>query len=155
MTLRELISKCKYKKVFNLIYKKYYVKQPYSQSEIMEIDLSYEKVFNKLLELPKVKNVKNEIHLIQAKSEGEDFIDVCLYNEDEDGLFAIDFFLWSEIVDYPVIAALKLSDEEMLAHILWQITFWGFSEEEIKKQGEATLKASQEEAEPLNLDELL
>ena len=39
----------------------------------------------------------------------------------------------------------KISDLECLAHILWEITFWGFSQEEIEKQKQTTLEASNEE----------
>ena len=155
MTLRELINDCKYKKVFNSIYKNYYVNQPYSDSEIIEIDLSYEKIFNELKDLKQVKNVENEIYLVQAGFDGEEWIDVCLYNEKDDDIFAIDFLSWREIIDCAITSSIKLSKEETLAHILWEITFWGFSEDEIKKQGEATLKASQEEPMPFNLNELL
>ena len=37
-----------------------------------------------------------------------------------------------------------MSSPEYLAHILWEITFWGFSEEQIEKQKQITIDASNE-----------
>ena len=43
----------------------------------------------------------------------------------------------------------------MAAHILWEMTFWGFSEEQIKKQKEATLSYDESDLTELDLDELV
>ena len=157
MTLRELIKKSNYKKTFNVIYKNYYINQPYSSDEIVEIDLSYSKVFDTLKNLKEVKNSDLEIHLIQAVQEdlkeNSAEIDVCLYDKEKDDLFSIDFFLWSEMIDCDVVCGAKLPNEEILAHILWQITFWGFSEEEMKSQAEVTKNALKEGSVEVSLDE--
>jgi len=36
----------------------------------------------------------------------------------------------------PVVKAYKATDTECLSYILWEITFWGFSQEKIKDQAD-------------------
>ena len=66
----------------------------------------------------------------------EEYIDVSLYSEDEDQGYAVDFTTWESLANKYVILAedTALSKAEMLAEILWEITFWGFSMETINKE---------------------
>ena len=61
-------------------------------------------------------------------------IDVCLIDNKTDEIFALDFLSWSEIIDLDVKNSTKLNEEELLAHILWEITFWGFSDSKISQE---------------------
>ena len=47
--------------------------------------------------------------------------------------FACGFAKWSEVIDTPIINDLGCSTEKLLAEMLWEITFYGWTEE---KQGE-------------------
>ena len=136
ITFRELLKKTPYKKVFNEIYSKYY-KDKVATDKVIEADSSYLCVYNKLLDLKPNKREGECIYLVEAKaSDGEDFIDVCYYNEDTDEIFAIDFMDWSEIIDMKIKNTIEMSEVETLSHILWEITFWGFSQEKIKDQAD-------------------
>ena len=136
ITFRELLKKTPYKKVFNEIYSKYY-KDKVATNKIIEADSSYLLVYNQLLKLKPHKQESLCIYLVEAKaSDGEDFIDVCCYDEDSDEIFAIDFIDWSEIIDMKIKNTIEMSEVETLSHILWEITFWGFSQEKIKEQAD-------------------
>lgn len=57
------------------------------------------------------------------------------YNSDSDKYnqyFAIGFISWSKLIDTPVHNLTNLSDEEMLGEVLWELTFWGWTEEKVK-----------------------
>ena len=58
-------------------------------------------------------------------------IDVCLYDEDKDELFSMDFVDWKDLINLEIYKTIKMENFQILAHFLWQITFWGFSMEEI------------------------
>ena len=60
---------------------------------------------------------------------------MCLYSVEEDEFYALDFVDWRELIDAEIQAPDPLPHPEALAHILWEITFWGFSREQI--QGES------------------
>jgi len=70
--------------------------------------------------------------------------DKYIHSEVEDEIYSFDFIEWRDIIDMEILKTVKISDIECLAHILWEITFWGFSEEEIEKQKQITLEASNE-----------
>ena len=154
MTLRSLIEKCSYKNVFNIIYKEYYLNKSHSKNKITEADLAYSNVFESLKVLPKNSSPKLELHLQNAKIDEEKYISVNLYDGDSDEVFACDFQPWSDLIDCRVNSHADLSDDQILAHILWELTFWGFSEESIQKQSQQ-LTDDHSELVEFNLDELL
>lgn len=143
MTLRELLKETPYKSVFNTIYKLFYQEKKYLNSKIIEADLAYSKVCKILLDLPEKKVENNKIYIAGIGSVSEE-LDVCFLDEVEDEIYSFDFIEWRDIIDMEILKTVKISDIECLAHILWEITFWGFSEEEIEKQKQITLEASNE-----------
>jgi len=144
MTLRELLKETPYKSVFNTIYKLFYQEKKYLNSKIIEADLAYSKVYETLLDLPEKEAENHKIYIAGIGSISED-VDVCFLDEIEDEIYSFDFVSWSDIIDMEIFKTAKISDIECLAHILWEITFWGFSQEEIEKQKQTTLEASNEE----------
>jgi hypothetical protein len=46
-------------------------------------------------------------------------------------LFAFGPVKWSEIIDTPVINNIKYSNEKILAEILWELTFYGWTEKKV------------------------
>lgn len=143
MTLRELLKQTPYKSVFNVIYKTFYQQKKYLNSKIIEADLAYSKVYKNLLDLPENKIENQKIYLANVANLADE-IDVCLLDEVEDELYSFDFVPWKDIIDLEILKTAKLSTVDCLAHILWEITFWGFSEEEIKRQKQTTINASNE-----------
>lgn len=158
MNLKDLISSVNYKSVFNIVYKEYYKDKKYSNSKMMDVDYAYSKVFENL----KSKEINKEEKPLSItfqihENEGDKFVDTCLYDEDKDELMALDFVSWDILLGYNINNSLNLSPEEMAAHLLWEITFWGFTEDKIKKEAEAIEKHASESSEwvEVNLDDLI
>lgn len=131
MTLRELIRKCPYKKVFNELHKYYYYGNP--NETIERADLGYFGVYKALEQIPPSESTEWEIHVLKkTDSEDGDYIDACYHNTKENETYAIDLTAWGELIDCEVKKLADISDIECVAHILWEITFYGFSEADIK-----------------------
>ena len=110
-------------------------------------------VYNQLLNLKPHKQNSQCIYLVEAKSsDGEDFVDVCCYNEDTDEIFAIDFMDWSEIIDMKIKNTIEMPEVQTLSHILWEITFWGFSQAKIQEEADRLSKSKHEPLEDFSLD---
>jgi len=132
MTLRDLLSICTFKKTFNELYKSYF-KGSLKNDEIQKLDVRYYKFFEYLKSLPENKTSSDKIYVTHTS--GEDFvIDVCFLDKHKDELFALDFVDWDDIIDLEVYRTFQISNEECLAHILHEITFWGFDRETFEKQ---------------------
>ena len=143
MTLRELLKETPYKSVFNVIYKTFYQEKKYLNSRIIEADVAYSKVYKELIDLPE-NNIENQKIYIANVADLAQEIDICLLNETEDELYSFDFIPWKDVIDLEILKTAKLSSVECLAHILWEMTFWGFSQEEIERQKQITIDAANE-----------
>jgi len=162
MTLREALKTAKWLPVIKFINKKDCDNIFKSENpSIQNTTDSYIRVFNELIYKPKVKAykmswlVKESIDPFDKKK----YIDVCFLNPDyiapKKGLlpwggknppkghyncndnkhskeFAAGFTPWSKIIDTPIINKTKYSLERVVAEILWEITFYGFSEQKVK-----------------------
>ena len=132
MTLRELVRKCPYKSVFNALYKYYYCGNP--KETIEKADVGYLGVYKALDKLPPNLNPEWEIHVLKKTDEEDgEFVDVCLRDVKKEKYYGVDLTLWSEIIDCEFKKLTDDSDIECLAHILYEITFYGFSEAKIKE----------------------
>jgi hypothetical protein len=136
MILRELVRTCSHSSVFNILYKEYYKNQ--SEDNLINYSILYREVCDELLN--KLKNPNSDLKLYITEKDEEDFtdpffpkkvVDICLYNEKLDELLPMDFVLWSEIVDCEIYESIKISESEILAHILYEITTYGFTESQI------------------------
>lgn len=158
MNLKDLISSVNYKSVFNIVYKEYYKDKKYSNSKMMDVDYAYSKVFENLKSKEINKEEKPLSIIFQIlENEEEKFVDTCLYDEDEDELIALDFVSWDILLGYNINNPSNLSTEEMVAHLLWEITFWGFTEDKIKKEAETIEKYASESSDwvEINFDDLI
>ena len=117
MTLRELLKRKSHKNIFNVIYKHYLIE--HTEDEVVQLSIKFEKALSELIEIN-----------TEDKSEGS--IDVCLHDFKKDELFGLDFLDWVEFIEYEVNAPTRLNQTQIVAHILWEITFWGFSREAIR-----------------------
>jgi hypothetical protein len=149
MTLRDLLKKSNFKSAFNVLYREYYFDNP--EREVVEYDFKYRKVWDTLLDLP--KNSGNEYKIFIKEVEGdliegcngevmqrEKIVDVCLYSSKEKQTYAIDLTMWQELIDWEVSNSTKMNGSEVLAHILWEITFYGFSPDKIMLEKEELKK---------------
>lgn len=94
MTLRDLLKKCRYKDVFNIIHQEYY--KGTEADVAYGADLGYRKVYQELRLLPEAPNAEYKINITER--EDEEFIDVCLYCNEDEETYAMDFTPWTELI---------------------------------------------------------
>ncbi len=159
MTFRDLIHKCPYKRVFNALYRHYYYGNP--DETVLEADTGYLNVYKALEQLPPSRNPEWEIHVLKKTDEEDgEYVDTCYHNIKEDKTYAIDLTVWSELIDCEVKKLTDISDIECVAHMLWEITFYGFLEEKIKAVKEEMselvkrIDSGEEKLIPFDLSEL-
>ena len=159
MTLRDLLKECNRNKVMNILQKEYYPKE---SDHFNEIYTCYDSVWETLMFKELNPNKEYEIYIRKLEMEDESrHTDVCLYCPEDEMTYAIDLTSWEDLIDYKIKTKHdKIDTHEALAHILWEITFYGFSEYKItqekvklEKQIER-LESGEEELVELNLDEL-
>ena len=124
MTLRELLAKTSYKRAFNSIYKQYL--KDYSKSKVELFSVNLQKTHDFLSKLQK-KECKNIIK-VQVLSDA-----VCLHICDQDECHFLDFIEWEDLIDCEIHAPKSISNSRILAEVIWDITFWGFTPEQIKE----------------------
>ena len=129
MTLHELINKSNYNTIFNLIYKWHLKSKKYE--EVSAYDVKFLDAWTILRKIKLGKERDFNIYLKQDKEVG---IDVCLFSIKENSFYALDFVAWDELINMEIVNKSPLSDKEVMASILWEITFWGFNPEQIKNQ---------------------
>ena len=155
MNLKELLKSINYKTTFNYIYKIYYKDKHFEDYKIMEKDASYRKALEELKSLEfefKEENKDLRIYILKIQDEDEqgDRVDVCLYDELNDSIFSIDFVPWNQLIELDIQDGINANKEELAAHILWELTFWGFTSQEVEKQAEITLQSVDEPLQPFN-----
>jgi hypothetical protein len=151
MTLREFLYRKSYKNIFNVIYKTFLKER--KNNQITELSIKFENAFTELKSIEKQNKTKNLVVLNEIESEEEQIIDVCFYDDKQDEHYSLDFMDWGEIIDCEVVAPKKFNQTTIVAHILWEITFWGFSRKKITEQRKELNKAVKE-VEELDLEEL-
>ena len=132
MTLRELLYRKSYKNIFNVIYKTFL--KDNAQDRIIDLSIKFENAFTELKSIEKQNKTKNLVVLNEIESEEEQIIDVCFYDDKQDEHYSLDFMDWGEIIDCEVVAPKKFNQTTIVAHILWEITFWGFSQQRISSE---------------------
>ena len=130
MTLRELMVKCRYKPTFNAIQQIFYKKA--SRTKTLEADIAFLGAWSELESLSPRKNTEWKINFQERSLDDQEVIDVCWYSIEADELYALDFVDWHELIDAEIEHSVALFPREILAYILWEITFWGFSRNQIK-----------------------
>lgn len=152
MNIKELVYKVSYKKVFNEIYKYYLTRK--TEEEVTELDSCMYLAWNNLSKTEHkasphkdVEDCKISLKQVEQNTEQcveEDYIDACLYSEVEDEFFSIDFLPWEHLMQKEIINPLGLNKEQVMAHILWELTFWGYSSEKVVKAGESIMQDGNE-----------
>tara|TARA_B100002019_G_scaffold106695_1_gene91687 strand:+ start:29510 stop:29959 length:450 start_codon:yes stop_codon:yes gene_type:complete len=149
MTLQELLKSTRYKPVFNKVYK-HYLSESYTVSKIENMDTGFLRAFDELREMtPETHEDKDvshsTIYIKEVHQDQEAYIDVCLRNEDGDEYFSLDFLPWKSLLQLNIDSNIKLNKEEMMAHILWELTFWGFSSASVDAQGKKLIDIAEED----------
>jgi hypothetical protein len=153
MNIKSLISKLRYKKVFNEIYKNYLLEDKTSKAQ--EYDCKFYGAWNDLKRLEHVDSDDLEVNesiieLTEIKEEGSKYIDVHLLHEPTQATYALDFLPWEPLFKKNIKTDLELTEAEIMCHIFWEITFWGWSSKNVQRSGELI----DEESEKCDIDNL-
>jgi len=158
MTLRDLLKECNRNKVMDIIQKKYYPKE---ENHFNEIYASYDSVWETLMFKEQSSNKEYEIYIRFVVEDDGLQTDVCLYCPEDEMTYAMDFTAWEDLIDYEIKTKHdKIDSHKALAYILWEITFYGFSEDKITQEKDelksqiARIESGDEELHELNLDDL-
>lgn len=154
MTLRELIEYIYDNNLdtdlYTSIYNNYYTDKEYTLPCIID---NYNNVVNEIVELPSYTGTDNHILVESIDDEGDSWVHVGLIDTATDDRFAVDFIDWSELVDLLIEDRVGLCHYDRLAHVLWELTFHGFTRESIKEQA-LKLEYQPDDVLPLDLDDL-
>lgn len=111
----------------------------------------YAKAFSNLVNVPQNEVVKNSdkmqvvIEWFFDEDFGEHFFDVSGYHEGDSQTYALEFRPWREWLGYEVGKAVEAWGEvDTLAHILWEMTFVDFDEENIQNRYQKVVNAMEE-----------
>lgn len=143
MSLKELVSKSDYVKVYDEWHNYYCKEKEYGNYDILE---------SVLLKLNTMKISKSELDKIHVsvyedtfQGETETMINVSGYVESEKQNYGLSFSKWNELAGLEIEQRnCDFSNEKLLAHVLWEITFDGFDEETIQKSSDELMERLKE-----------
>ena len=121
MTFRNILRKTSFSSIFNVLYKEFYYKD--SDDETVNTSVSYRRAIAELLSL-KSREALSKIHLYTT--DAKPYIEVCLVDKNGEA-FALDLTLWEDLIDCEITTEKKMSEVDICAHILYEITFYGYS----------------------------
>ncbi|MAF24469.1 hypothetical protein CL634_02685 [bacterium] len=137
-------------KTMSVMYDEYYdINNSFVHDEhkVEDVEWKYSCVVEELLSLtPDDTSIKD--YMIQVRKKEDDldpeeiieYIDVCLYNESEDKTYAIDMTAWPELLNMRIEDCSSLDFREVLAHILYEITFYGYTSATVEEKREEILE---------------
>lgn len=155
MTLRELIEYIYDNDLdtdlYTSIYNNYYTDKEYTLPCVIE---RYNQVVQEIIELPEYTDVDTHILLESVIDESGNWVHVGLLDTATGEKTAVDFVDWCELVDLLVEDRVGLCHYDRLAHMLWELTFHGFSREDIKENA-LELERSDDETCEIDLDDII
>lgn len=145
MTLRELLNEsdiaCILKQIAEIFIKNQFVKPKASAGRIAEV---YKKTIEELAEI-KGNSKTGEIVVLKIFDDvSDEFVMETLYRAvGDNSRYCIDLMPWKDLIDLEVCAKSieKYGKEEVAAQILYEMTFFGFTEKERKKEIKKTVKS--------------
>ena len=127
----------------------------YKGEHLNEVCDKFTCVIRELLNLPEgpvSDHINNDFYL-RLKNvsflDGSDGPDVVLYDSAEDKEYACDFTEWVDLIDLQVEDKIGLPLDSILAHILYEITFWGWNVDQISEERNKMIIASDEATEEI------
>lgn len=140
MTLRDLVHAVmdtgRWNKVTSIIYDTYYTENDSRGA----VDGAYMNVLAELIEFSSNKQdtqivIEQATTVIPGRDDDttiEKYVNVRLQDPNE-GPCSTSYVEWTELIDMTIVDETDSNMNEQLAHILWEITFHGFSNESVKQ----------------------
>ena len=130
----------------------------YKGVDIMGVSHTFTSVIRELLEsVPSGSGDITTDHQLLVRnvvSDDVEQVEVVLKDTAENVMYAVDFVEWGDLLDLLVQDDAKLPLETQLAHVLYEITFWGWTAEQIKAE-KLKLEQAKESTMPLSgIDDL-
>ena len=144
MTLRELINYVMDRGNFHKTVSFLHVTNTtFKERNIHDVTHMYSNMVSELLELPGSDELEKYTIVVEsAEQDGEDFIDTHLIDSDLNRV-AMDFVDWNDIIDRKIDDKVSRELSEMLAHVLYELSWWGFTNQSITEQREELIKQSE------------
>lgn len=99
---------------------------------IRDISSKYTESAQELLNMEGTGALENhEIHLKRIIEKDEEYIDVQLIDKNTQTRYSISYVDWADLVDLPIVADQKMSLTDTAAHVLWELTFHGWTREQV------------------------
>lgn len=99
-----------------------------------DVSEKYIAAAQELMECPSLPGCDNyNVVLKYEMDDGIQCVDVHLKNPQTNDVYSLSYTDWAELVDLEVVCENKMELLEQLAHILWELTFHGFTREQINK----------------------
>lgn len=146
MTLRELINHVTARGFFNKVGSHLQSMNPeWKHHSIEELTKKYRRVVDEMADLPGCDDLHgHKIVVDQVVADEVDYIDVHMEDE-QTQRWSIDFVDWNELIDLKINDRISNEVSEMLAHILYEVTWWGRTRRSVLDQGEELLSAAEHE----------
>ena len=95
-----------------------------------------------MTDLPGCDNADERVLVINMNVDDDDeFIDVHMMDKSGDK-WGVDFSDWNELIDIPIDDKISTELSEMLAHVLYEITWWGMTARSIDDQRDDMIRMS-------------
>ena len=145
MTLRELINHVTARGFFNKVGSHLQaMNTDWKDHAIEDLTKKYRRVVDEIADLPGGDDLHgHRIVIDQVSADGVSYIDVYMVDE-QDQRWSIDFVDWNELVDLKIEDRISNEVSEMLAHILYEVTWWGLTRRSIVDQGQELLAAAED-----------
>jgi len=134
MMVKDIIMKHKWEEVQPLCLKHY-------PSDYAKSISGFENVFYDLQKKEATFSREKRILKIDFVDDGKDSYHHTDFRKD-DIEYGLDFLPWDEVLGMTIHKETleKYTEAEIICHVIWEITFYGFSEEAIKAEGETILQ---------------
>ena len=118
----------------------------YTDDKIPYMVEKYSGVIRELLEVDPDDELHDHVIVIKQAydQDNNEYIDVHLENTQDGTTTAIDFIDWAKIIDLPIHDDISREVTQMLAHVLYELTWWGFTRESVRQQGDELIQMAQD-----------
>ena len=112
--------------------------------EADEIVSTYRRVADEIIDLPGTDALLgSSIVVDQVSADGVGYIDV--YIKDTEGTrWGVDFIDWNDLVDLKIDDRISNEVSEMLAHVLYEVTWWGHTRKSVNDQSLEMVKEAED-----------
>ena len=107
----------------------------HTDTSIQQVYMIYSDVMRELLDSDMTdKYADHQLVLDDVVDEetNEQYVGVTLKKQDE--TWAIDFIPWGDLLCCEVVDNVGVDTSNLLAHILWELTFWGWTNSDVQEQ---------------------